>query len=122
MSYPESIVAITNKLSLLKEKVDFSFNMTDKSDITSVKIKIILDVVFLKREIFLCEKTLSKDSENKVKLTIEDFKLESVEENNLFNISTLNFDFYNNEKQIIDSKTLIIQIIKDKGEGYKNII
>ena len=34
MSYPESIVAITNKLSLLKEKVDFSFNMTDKSDIT----------------------------------------------------------------------------------------
>lgn len=122
MSYPESIVAITNKLSLLKEKVDFSFNMTDKSDITSVKIKIILDVVFLKREIFLCEKTLSKDSENKVKLTIEDFKLESVEENNLFNISTLNFDFYNNEKQIIDSKTLIIQIIKDKGEVYKNII
>ena len=111
MSYPESIVAITNKLSLLKEKVDFSFNMTDKSDITSVKIKIILDVVFLKREIFLCEKTLSKDSENKVKLTIEDFKLESVEENNLFNISTLNFDFYNNEKQIIDSKTLIIQIM-----------
>ena len=122
MSYPESIVAITNKLSILKEKVDFSFNMTDKSDITSVKIKIILDVVFLKREIFLCEKTLSKDSENKVKLTIEDFKLESVEENNLFNISTLNFDFYNNEKQIIDSKTLIIQIIKDKGEVYKNII
>ena len=122
MSYPESIVAITNKLSLLKEKVDFSFNMTDKTDITSVKIKIILDVVFLKREIFLCEKTLSKDSENKVKLTIEDFKLESVEENNLFNISTLNFDFYNNEKQIIDSKTLIIQIIKDKGEVYKNII
>ena len=122
MSYPESIVAITNKLSLLKEKVDFSFNMTDKSYITSVKIKIILDVVFLKREIFLCEKTLSKDSENKVKLTIEDFKLESVEENNLFNISTLNFDFYNNEKQIIDSKTLIIQIIKDKGEVYKNII
>ena len=122
MSYPESIVAITNKLSLLKEKVDFSFNMTDKSDITSVKIKIILDVVFLKREIFLCEKTLSKDSENKVKLTIEDFKLESVEENNLFNISTLNFDFYNNEKQIVDSKTLIIQIIKDKGEVYKNII
>ena len=122
MSYPESIVAITNKLSLLKEKVDFSFNMTDKSDITSVKIKLILDVVFLKREIFLCEKTLSKDSENKVKLTIEDFKLESVEENNLFNISTLNFDFYNNEKQIIDSKTLIIQIIKDKGEVYKNII
>ena len=122
MSYPESIVAITNKLSLLKEKVDFSFNMTDKSDITSVKIKIILDVVFLKREIVLCEKTLSKDSENKVKLTIEDFKLESVEENNLFNISTLNFDFYNNEKQIIDSKTLIIQIIKDKGEVYKNII
>ena len=122
MSYPESIVAITNKLSLLKEKVDFSFNMTDKSDITSVKIKIILDVVFLKREIFLCEKTLSKDSENKVKLTIEVFKLESVEENNLFNISTLNFDFYNNEKQIIDSKTLIIQIIKDKGEVYKNII
>ena len=122
MSYPESIVAITNKLSLLKEKVDFSFNMTDKSDITSVKIKIILDVVFLKREIFLCEKTLSKDSENKVKLTIEDFKLESVEQNNLFNISTLNFDFYNNEKQIIDSKTLIIQIIKDKGEVYKNII
>ena len=42
MSYPESIVAITNKLSLLKEKVDFSFNMTDKSDITSVKIKILL--------------------------------------------------------------------------------
>ena len=122
MSYPESIVAITNKLSLLKEKVDFSFNMTDKSDITSVKIKIILDVVFLKREIFLCEKTLSKDNENKVKLTIEDFKLENVEENNLFNISTLNFDFYNNEKQIIDSKTLIIQIIKDKGEVYKNII
>ena len=122
MSCPESIVAITNKLSLLKEKVDFSFNMTDKSDITSVKIKIILDVVFLKREILLCEKTLSKDSENKVKLTIEDFKLESVEENNLFNISTLNFDFYNNEKQIIDSKTLIIQIIKDKGEVYKNII
>lgn len=122
MSYPESIVAITNKLSLLKEKVDFSFNMTDKTDITSVKIKIILDVVFLKREIFLCEKTLSKDSENKVKLTIEDFKLENVEENNLFNISTLNFDFYNNEKQIVDSKTLIIQIIKDKGEVYKNII
>lgn len=122
MSYPESIVSITNKLSLLKEKVDFSFNMTDKTDITSVKIKIILDVVFLKREIFLCEKTLSKDNENKVKLTIEDFKLENVEENNLFNISTLNFDFYNNEKQIVDSKTLIIQIIKDKGEVYKNII
>lgn len=122
MSYPEEVVAISNKLSLLKDKVDFTFNFSDNIQINSVKIKIVLDVVFLKREIFLCEKNLSKDKDNKVMITIEDFKLENVEENNLFNISTLNFEFMNAEKKIIDEKTLIIQIIKDKGEVYKNII
>lgn len=127
MSYPESILTISPKLSELKQKVNFTFknnNEFSSVDTVYVKIKIILDVVYLKKEINILEQKISKNNDKEIIIEINDFKLCDIEENNLFNISTLNFEFYNNGEcqQLLSEKKLILQVIKDKGEVLKNII
>lgn len=127
MSYPESILTISPKLSELKQKVNFTFknnNEFSSVDTVYVKVKIILDVVYLKKEINILEQKISKNNDKEIIIEINDFKLCDIEENNLFNISTLNFEFYNNGEcqQLLSEKKLILQVIKDKGEVLKNII
>ena len=127
MSYPESILTISPKLSELKQKVIFTFknnNEFSSVDTVYVKIKIILDVVYLKKEINILEQKVSKNNDKEIIIEINDFKLCDIDENNLFNISTLNFEFYNNGEcqQLLSEKKLILQVIKDKGEVLKNII
>ena len=127
MSYPESILTISPKLSELKQKVNFTFknnNEFSSVDTVYVKVKIILDVVYLKKEINILEQKISKNNDKERIIEINDFKLCDIEENNLFNISTLNFEFYNNGEcqQLLSEKKLILQVIKDKGEVLKNII
>ena len=127
MSYPESILTISPKLSELKQKVNFTFknnNEFSSVDTVYVKVKIILDVVYLKKEINILEQKVSKNNDKEIIIEINDFKLCDIDENNLFNISTLNFEFYNNGEcqQLLSEKKLILQVIKDKGEVLKNII
>ena len=127
MSYPESILTISPKLSELKQKVNFTFknnNEFSSVDTVYVKVKIILDVVYLKKEINVLEQKVSKNNDKEIIIEINDFKLCDIDENNLFNISTLNFEFYNNGEcqQLLSEKKLILQVIKDKGEVLKNII
>lgn len=127
MSYPEEIVKINPKLSDINDKVSFTFkntNITQKFTHIIIKPKIILDVVYLKKEIHLQEKNIqiNKD-ESSITIEIENFHLNDIEENNLMNISSLNFDFIapeTNEK--IDEKILILQIIKEKEKIKKYII
>ena len=127
MSYPESILTISPKLSELKQKVNFTFknnNEFSSVDTVYVKVKIILDVAYLKKEINILEQKVSKNNDKEIIIEINDFKLCDIDENNLFNISTLNFEFYNNGEcqQLLSEKKLILQVIKDKGEVLKNII
>lgn len=127
MSYPESIVTISPKFSEIKQKVVFTFkniNELNSVDTVYVKVKIILDVVYLKKEINILEQEITKNNDKEIIIEINDFKLSGIEDNNLFNISTLNFEFYKNGEcqQLLSDKKLILQVIKDKGEVLKNII
>jgi len=59
---------------------------------------------------------------NKVIFKINDFKLESVQLNDLLNVSVLKVQMYNLAENLNFEKKLIVQFLKDKGELYKNII
>lgn len=125
MSYPESVVQIIPALSQLKESVEFKFKWetNEKAKPQKVKVFIILDVVYLKKEILLLDNTsINENKEGWLIVNINDFKLNDIEENKLMNISSINFEFYNENNDIIDTKTVILQILKEKGEVFKNIL
>ena len=123
MSYPEEEVEINPKLSLLCDKVSFSFLIPkeyEKLNNINVEIKIILDIVYLKEEVKISfSKIEIKDK--KILIEINSFPLDKIDENLLINVGTINFSFKIEEKEIME-KILILQIIKDKGLVYKNII
>ncbi len=59
--------------------------------------------------------------DKKILIEINSFPLDKIDENLLINVGTINFSFKIEEKEIME-KILILQIIKDKGLVYKNII
>ena len=125
MSYSEEEVKITYKLTKLEEKVDFDFEIPKKflnvKEIV-VNVEIILDVVYLKEKIEIKPNKIEIKN-NRIYVEIDHFPLKDIDENKLMNISTLNFVFLNKEnKTEIMKKRIIIQIIKEKGIIYKNLI
>ena len=125
MSYSEEEVKISNKLTKIEEKVDFDFKIPDEflniKEII-VNVEIILDIVFLKEKIELKPNKIEIKN-NRIFVEIDNFPLKDIDENKLMNIATLNFIFLNKEnKNEFMKKILIIQIIKEKGIIYKNII
>ena len=125
MSYPESVVQIIPALRPLKESVEFKikWETNEKAKPQKVKVFIILDLVYLKKEILLLDNTsINENKEGWLIVNINDFKLNDIEENKLMNISSINFEFYNENNDIIDTKTVILQILKEKGEVFKNIL
>lgn len=123
MSYPEEEVEINPKLSLLCDKVSFSFLIPkeyENINNINVEVKIILDIVYTKEEVKISfSKIEIKDK--KILIEINSFPLDKIDENILINVGTINFSFKIEEKEIME-KILILQIIKDKGIVYKNII
>lgn len=123
MSYPKEDVEINPKLSLLCDKVSFSFLIPKEYESLNninVEIKIILDIVYLKEEVKISfSKIEIKDK--KILIEINSFPLDKIDENKLINIATINFSFKIDNKEIME-KILIMQLIKEKGLVYKNII
>ena len=123
MSYPEVEVEINPKLSLLCDKVSFSFLIPkeyENINKINVEIKIILDIVYLKEEVKISSSNI-EIKDKKILIEINSFPLDKIDENLLINVGTINFSFKIEEKEIME-KILILQIIKDKGLVYKNII
>ena len=125
MSYSEEEVKISNKLTKIEEKVDFDFEIPNEylniKEII-VNVEIILDIVYLKEKIELKPNKIEIKN-NRIFVNIDNFPLNNIDENKLMNIATLNFIFLNKENNLeIMKKILIVQIIKEKGIIYKNII
>ena len=123
MSYPEEEVEINPKLSLLCDKVSFSFLIKkeyENINKINVEIKIILDIVYLKEEVKISSSNI-EIKDKKILIENNSFILDKIDENLLINVGTINFSFKIEEKEIME-KILILQIIKDKGLVYKNII
>ena len=123
MSYPEEEVEINPKLSLLCDKVSFSFLIPkeyENINKINVEIKIILDIVYLKEEVKISSSNI-EIKDKKILIEINSFPLDKIDENLLINVGTINSSFKIEEKEIME-KILILQIIKDKGLVYKNII
>ena len=59
---------------------------------------------------------------NKVVFKINNFKLDTVQLNDLLNVSVLKVRIYNLSESLNLEKKSIIQFLKEKGELYKNII
>ena len=123
MSYPQEEVEINPKLSQLSDKVSFSFLIPKEYESLNninVEIKIILDIVYLKEEVNISSYKI-EIKDKKILIEINSFPLDKIDENLLINVGTINFSFKIEEKEIME-KILILQIIKDKGLVYKNII
>ncbi len=123
MSYPEEEVEINPKLSLLCDKVSFSFLIPkeyENINKINVEIKIILDIVYLKEEVKISSSNI-EIKDKKILIEINSFPLDKIDENKIINVATLNFLFKTDTNEIM-KKILIIQIVKEKGLIYKNII
>ena len=123
MSYPEEEVEINPKLSLLCDKVSFSFLIPkeyENINKINVEIKIILDIVYLKEEVKISSSNI-EIKDKKILIEINSFPLDKIDENKIINVATLNFIFKVDTKEIM-KKILIIQIVKEKNLIYKNII
>ena len=123
MSYPEEEVEINPKLSQLYDKVSFSFLLPKEYESLNninAEIKIILDIVYLKEEINIPSYKI-EIKDKKIIIEINSFPLDKIDENKIINVATLNFLFKTDTKEIM-KKILIIQIVKEKGLIYKNII
>ena len=123
MSYPQEEVEINPKLSQLSDKVSFSFLIPKEYESLNninVEIKIILDIVYLKEEVNISSYKI-EIKDKKILIEINSFPLDKIDENKIINVATLNFIFKVDTKEIM-KKILIIQIVKEKGLIYKNII
>ncbi len=123
MSYPEEEVEINPKLSQLYDKVSFSYLLPKEYESLNninAEIKIILDIVYLKEEINIPSYKI-EIKDKKIIIEINSFPLDKIDENKIINVAKLNFLFKTDTKEIM-KKILIIQIVKEKGLIYKNII
>jgi hypothetical protein len=123
MSYPQEEVEINPKLSQLSDKVSFSFLIPKEYESLNninVEIKIILDIVYLKEEVNISSYKI-EIKDKKILIEINSFPLDKIDENKIINVATLNFLFKTDTNEIM-KKILIIQIVKEKGLIYKNII
>ena len=123
MSYPQEEVEINPKLSQLTDKVSFSFVIPKEYESLNninVEIKIILDIVYLKEEVNISSYKI-EIKDKKILIEINSFPLDKIDENKIINVATLNFLFKTDTNEIM-KKILIIQIVKEKGLIYKNII
>ena len=123
MSYPQEEVEINPKLSQLTDKVSFSFVIPkeyESLNYINVEIKIILDIVYLKEEVNISSYKI-EIKDKKILIEINSFPLDKIDENKIINVATLNFLFKTDTNEIM-KKILIIQIVKEKGLIYKNII
>jgi hypothetical protein len=125
MSYTEEEVKISNKLTKIEEKVDFDFEIPQEylniKEII-INIEIILDIVFSKEKIEIKPNKIEIKN-NRIFINIDNFPLNNIEENKIMNIGTLNFYFLNKENNTkFMERILILQIVKEKGTIYKNII
>ena len=123
MSYPQEEVEINPKLSQLSDKVSFSFLIPKEYESLNninVEIKIILDIVYLKEEDNISYYKI-EIKDKKILIEINSFPLDKIDENKIINVATLNFLFKTDTNEIM-KKILIIQIVKEKGLIYKNII
>ena len=123
MSYNESEVKIENHLTKILDGVEILFTLNNNikiDDIKEVISSIILDVVYKKKKINIENNIIKED--NKIRVKIDKFPLEKEDEIDLMNIASLNFDFVDDNKKILDEKRLIVQIFKEKSDIFKNII
>lgn len=127
-------INITPKISALNSNVVFEFifnNDYDISPIKAIKAKVhsytnlqqlILDIVYLNKEIPLATKQVEVNKDNHITYLLDNLSLDQIDDNSIFNISSLNFELIDSEGKGIIDKVLIVQIIKNKGEIQKNII
>ena len=83
MSYPEEEVEINPKLSLLCDKVSFSFLIPkeyENINKINVEIKIILDIVYLKEEVKISSSNI-EIKDKKILIEINSFPLDKIDEN-----------------------------------------
>ena len=123
MSYNESEVKIENHLTKILDGVEIIFTINNNikiDDIKEVISSIILDVVYKKKKINIENNIIKED--NKIRVKIDKFPLEKEDDIDLMNIASLNFDFVDNNKKILDEKRLIVQIFRERSDIFKNII
>ena len=123
MSYNESEVKIENHLTKILDGVEILFTLNNNikiDDIKEVISSIILDVVYKKKKINIENNIIKED--NKIRVKIDKFPLEKEDDIDLMNIASLNFDFVDNNKKILDEKRLIVQIFRERSDIFKNII
>ena len=121
MSYSESEVKIVNRLTKIFDGIEIDFFLPkDVNDIIYVSTSLVIDIVYLKKEIKL-ENKIQKNG-NMIKLFIDVFPLEKEKESDLMNVGTLNFIFKNAKNESIMEKKLIVQIFREKNFIFKNII
>ena len=123
MSYKESEVKILNHLTKIYDGVEIIFIPDKDIDINNIQeviTSIILDVVYLKKNINLDNKIVKES--NQIKVVFDKFPLEKENESDLMNIATLNFVFNDKNKKPIMEKKLIVQIFREKTDIFKNII
>ena len=123
MSYEETEVKITNRLTKVFEGIEIIFYIDETTDINNIKeveSSITLDIVYLKKNIKL-ENKITKEN-NIIKVKIEKFPLEQENETSLMNVATLNFSFIDKNKNVVLERKLITQIFREKSDIFKNII
>ena len=123
MSYNESEVKIENHLTKILDGVEIIFTINNNikiDDIKEVISSIILDVVYKKKKINIENNIIKED--NKIRVKIDKFPLEKEDDIDLMNIASLNFDFVDDNKKILDEKRLIVQIFRERSDIFKNII
>ena len=123
MSYNESEVKIENHLTKILDGVEILFTLNNNikiDDIKEVISSIILDVVYKKKKINIENNIIKED--NKIRVKIDKFPLEKEDDIDLMNIASLNFDFVDDNKKILDEKRLIVQIFRERSDIFKNII
>ncbi len=80
-------------------------------------------MVHLKKEILLFRESISNvDKSNELFVKLNDLKLDSIEHNDLLNISVLEINLINFHENLKENKKFIVQFLKEKNILYKNII
>lgn len=70
----------------------------------------------------MATKQVEVNKDNHITYLLDNLSLDQIDDNSIFNISSLNFELIDSEGKGIIDKVLIVQIIKNKGEIQKNII
>lgn len=80
-------------------------------------------MVYLKKEILLFRESISNvDKSNEYIVKLNDLKFDTIEHNDLLNISVLEVKLTNLPENLNETKKFIVQFLKEKNILYKNII